>query len=82
MRALLGTPALRHPRADLSSTVAKVRPVSLRRSGAGVMRLTTTRTTAQTTNMKMAIEIGQVRRNRALSVLVRDRLVREGGRRS
>ena len=38
----------------LSSTVAKVSPASLRRSGAGVIMLTTTSTSEHTTNMKIA----------------------------
>ena len=37
-----------------SSTVAKVRPASFRRSGAGVIRLTTISTREHTMNMKIA----------------------------
>src|SRR2546429_7166065 len=40
----------------LSSTVAKVRPASFLRSGAGRNRLTPTSTTEQTTNMKRSEE--------------------------
>ena len=43
-----------------SSTVAKVSPGSSRRSGAGDIGLTTTKTSKQITNMRMAKETGQV----------------------
>jgi hypothetical protein len=40
--------------ASFSLTVANVSPPSDRRSGAGVIRLTTTRIAEQTTNIRMA----------------------------